>query len=112
MMRPLFLAIGMLFAACGGEEPLPDAPLDRATFERVLTGALIAEARIGLQVSLEGRRDSIANGYYRELYRKQGVSEADFKATYEAYLAQPERLKAVYQDVLDDLQHQADTLRR
>lgn len=32
------------------------------------------------------------------------MTEADFRATYDAYLKRPEELKKVYQNVLNDLQ--------
>lgn len=112
MNRPARFLVILVLAACTNAPPPPQAPLDRAEFERVLAGALLVEARIGQELTLEGRRDSTAAGYYDELYRQEGVSEADFKATYDAYLEQPELLKAVYEDVLNDLQHRADSVKQ
>ncbi len=111
-MRKLAAAFPLLLllAACGDGERPPKAPLDRAKFERVLAGSLLIEARLGQEIQLEKRADSPAATYYKELFRQEGVSEPDFKATYEAYLQQPELLKEVYQDVLNQLQQQADSL--
>jgi len=111
-MRKLAAALPLLLllAACGAGEKPPTAPLDRAKFERVLAGSLLIEARLGQEIQLEKRTDSPAATYYQELFRQEGVSEVDFKATYEAYLKQPELLKEVYQDVLNQLQQQADSI--
>ncbi|MBS1936960.1 MAG: DUF4296 domain-containing protein [Bacteroidetes bacterium] len=111
-MRKLAAALPLLLllAACGAGEKPPKAPLGRAKFERVLAGSLLIEARLGQEIQLEKRADSPAATYYQELFRQEGVSEADFKATYEAYLQQPELLKEVYQDVLNQLQQQADSI--
>ncbi|MCO5275389.1 MAG: DUF4296 domain-containing protein [Flavobacteriales bacterium] len=111
MMRPLLVAIGLFLAACGGGEPIPDTPLDRATFEQVLAGSLLIEARTKQDLQVDPKAGASPQAAYDELFRKHGVTEADFKATYNAYLAKPEELKAVYQDVLNDLQQRADSLK-
>lgn len=98
-----------LLAACGGSEG-PDAPLDRARFERVLAGSLLIQARLTQELPLEETSGSSASAYYGELFEREGVSEADFKATYEAYLQHPGLLKEVYEEVLSQLQQQADSL--
>lgn len=110
MTRAAAILSVLLLAACATEPQTPEAPLDRAEFERVLAGALLVESRLGMQASLEARMDSVAAGYYDELYRNEGITAADFKATYEAYLARPDLLKEVYQEVLNRLQHSADSL--
>ncbi|HRN36141.1 MAG TPA: DUF4296 domain-containing protein [Flavobacteriales bacterium] len=111
-MRKLAAALPLLLllAACGSGEKPPKAPLARAKFERVLAGSLLIEARLGQEIQIEKRADSPAATYYQELFEQEGVTEADFKATYEAYLQQPELLKEVYQDVLNQLQQRADSL--
>jgi hypothetical protein len=113
-MRKLTAALlfPLLLAACGGGEKPPKAPLDRAKFERVLAGSLLIEARSGQDIQIDRRADSPAGDYYDELFKKEGVTKADFKATYEAYLQQPELLKEVYQDVLNQLQQRADSLKQ
>lgn len=91
---------------------MPDTPLDRATFEQVLAGSLLIEARTKQDLRVDGHSGSSTAAAYAELFKKHGVTEADFKATYNAYLAKPEELKAVYEDVLNQLQQRADSLKR
>ncbi|MBP8823537.1 MAG: DUF4296 domain-containing protein [Flavobacteriales bacterium] len=110
MNRSVGILCVLLATACATAPQAPNAPLDRARFERVLAGALLVESRIGREITLEGRKDSTAAGYYDDLYRQEGITEADFKATYEAYLERPELLKDVYQEVLIQLQHHADSI--
>lgn len=90
---------------------MPDTPLDRATFEQVLAGSLLIEARTKQDLQVDPKAGTSPQASYNELFRKHGVNEADFKATYEAYLKQPELLKEVYQDVLNQLQQRADSLK-
>lgn len=105
------LLISLILSACGGREKPVQAPLDHATFSRVLAGALLMEARRGEEVRIPVQQAPDLSGY-RELFDREGVSQDDFKATYEAYLQQPERLKEVYQDALEQLQWQADSLQQ
>lgn len=113
-MRKLaaMLPFVLLLCACGdGEEP-PKAPMDRATFEQVLAGSLLIEARTKQDLRVDGHSGNSTAAAYAELFKEHGVTESDFKATYNAYLAQPEELKSVYEDVLNQLQQRADSLKR
>lgn len=103
------MLMALLAMACGGKEKTPDAPLDRAKFQQVLTGSLLIEARTRNDLQVDQRSDPSAASAYAEMFAKQGVTEADFKATYNAYLKQPELLKEVYQDVLNQLQQRTDS---
>jgi hypothetical protein len=108
-MRTGIALLLVLLVACGGSEQPPQAPLDRKKFEQVLMESLLIEARVSQEMTLDKRDDSPAARYYEEMFKKEGVTEEDFKATYDAYVKQPEQLKAVYQDVLNDLQQRADS---
>ena len=89
-----------------------DAPLDQHKFEQVLAGSLLTEARLSHEIQVDKRGDSPATTYYQDLFKEQGVTEADFRATYDAYLKRPEELKKVYQNVLNDLQQRADSTKQ
>lgn len=109
--RPWFLLWAfILLAACGGGEKEPDAPMDRARFERVLAGSLLIEARLAHEAPVEGISKDASLAYYQELFEHEGVTGEDFKATYEAYMERPELLRDVYRDVLIRLQQQADSI--
>lgn len=104
------IALLLVFlVACGGSAGVPQAPLDRKKFEQVLMESLLIEARVNQEVAGDKRTDSPAAHYYEEMFKKEGVTEADFNTTYNAYVKQPDQLKSVYQDVLNDLQQRADS---
>lgn len=84
--------------------------MDRDKFERVLAGSLLIEARLSQEIPVEGASEDATAAYYNQLFEREGTTEEDFKATYEAYLQYPELLKEVYQEVLNRLQQQADSL--
>lgn len=105
------IAFLLLFlVACGGKEKSPSGPLDRAKFEQVLMESLLIEARLNQELTVDQRANGPASADYDEMFKKQGVTKEEFRATYDAYMKQPEELKAVYQDVLNDLQQRADSL--
>lgn len=109
-MRNAAVLLVFFLVACGGSGKPPQAPLDRAKFEQVLTGALLIEARVSREMQVDKRTGIPVEAYYAELFKQEGVTQADFKATYKAYAAQPEALKAVYQEALNSLQQRADSL--
>lgn len=111
-MRIGIVLLLVFLVACGGSEKPPDAPLDRAKFEQVLMESLLIEARVDQQMTLDKRNDGPVEGYYDEMFKKEGVTKEDFKATYDAYVKQPDQLKSVYQDILNDLQQRADSAAR
>lgn len=109
-MRNSIAFLLLFLAACGGGEKPPSGPLDREKFEQVLMESLLIEARLNQEVTVDRRADIPASAYYGEMFDKQGVTQADFRATYDAYLKHPEVLKSVYQDVLNDLQQRVDSV--
>ena len=109
MIRSSVIAVALLFTACGGTNKSPEAPLDRDRFEQVLMESLLIEARIAEEMRIDKRADIPAEAYYEEMFKMQGVTKVEFTTTYDAYLQKPEELRSVYQDVLKDLQHRADS---
>lgn len=98
----VLLSCGRSAAPVGGE-------LDRAKFREVLTESMLIEARLSHELIIDKRADGPAARYYAEMFKQQGVTEAQFKNTYERYVQQPDSLKKIYEDVLNDLQQRADT---
>lgn len=109
-MRAGIAYLFLFLVACGGKEKPPSGPLDRKKFEQVLMESLLIEARLNQELTVDKREDGTTSAWYDEMFKKQGVTKADFRATYDAYLKQPEELKSVYQDVLNDLQQRADSV--
>lgn len=64
----------------------------------VLADAHVAEA--ALQHLHGPKRDSLAQQYYRQIFAIHGIREEDFTSTYEQLRRQPERLDAVYGEVM------------
>ena len=110
MRNVAFILLLALAVSCGSNDEVSDAPLNREKFEQVLAGSLLIQARLGHEIRIDIRPDSPAASYYEELFKEQGVTEADFRATYDAYLKQPEALKEIYEDVLNQLQQRADSV--
>lgn len=108
-MRAWGLLLVLCLAACAAkEDQVPQTPLDREKFVQVLTGSLLVEARVSHEMVVGRRADSPVQQYYDELFKAQGVSEADFKKTYAIYTEHPKALKAVYEDALTRLQQHED----
>lgn len=111
-MRSVTAFLLFTLAACSGGEKAPSGPLDRKKFEQVLAESLLIEGRLNQELTVDRSVNSPASAYYEEMFKEQGVTKAEFRETYDAYLKQPEALKSVYQDVLNDLQQRADSVGR
>lgn len=110
MKNAAFIGLLILAVGCGGKNEVPKTPLSREKFEQVLAGSLLIQARLGHEIRVDIRSDSPAASYYEDLFKEQGVTEADFRTTYDAYLKHPEALKKIYEDVLNQLQQRADSV--
>lgn len=108
-MRRLVAIAMLVFAACSGpKEERPKDLLDRETFKRVLYGAQLVEARLNHELVIGERHDMPVKDYYAELFKQQGVTEQAFRATFQWYAEHPEEMKAIYQEILTQLQHEKD----
>ncbi len=111
-MRALLLASLLVFGACGKPDEAPADLLPRDRFERVVAGSLLVEARLGHERVVDNGPDARSRQYYQELFTANGVTEEQFRRTYDHYVERPEELKAVYEAALVILQQQADSLAR
>ncbi|MBS1583826.1 MAG: DUF4296 domain-containing protein [Bacteroidetes bacterium] len=109
-MRAYVLASVLLLAACTRKPAPPPDLLPPETFERVLAESLLIEARLNHEMVVDKRVDSPTARYYADMFKEQGVTEQAFKATYDHYVQRPEELKKIYEAVLNDLQHRADSV--
>ncbi|MBK8583751.1 MAG: DUF4296 domain-containing protein [Flavobacteriales bacterium] len=109
MRNGLATVLLLLFVACGGKEAPPKAPLNKEKFEQVLLRSLLIEARTGQRIAGDSAMYDV-QAEYDAMFAKEGVSRADFDSTYNAYLRQPDALKAVYEKVLNDLQQPDSTV--
>lgn len=111
-MRSLVLSLLLALAACGPEDARPEGTLPPEKFEQVLMGALLIEARLNHEMVVDKRADVPVQQYYDTLFKEQGVTEQEFKATYDHYVRHPEELKRIYERVLNDIQQHADSTAR
>lgn len=109
-MRRLVFPV-LLCCACGGNDATPQDLLTRERFEQVLVDAQLVEARVNQELVIDHRTDMPIEKYYEEVFRKHGTTKEQFRRTFDWYTERPEELKALYEDVLIDLQHQADSTR-
>lgn len=93
----------LVLAACGAPEAPPPGLLDRATFKHVLLRAQLVEARLNHELVVGKRGDSPIAQYYAELFQEEGVTQAAFDSTFAYYAARPEAMKAIYQEILTEL---------
>lgn len=110
-MRHLLLPL-LLCCACAGNNAPPNDLLPRDRFERVLVDAQLVEARVNQELVIDHRTDMPIERYYEEMFRKHGTTKEQFRRTFDWYTERPEELKAIYDSVLIDLQHQADSTGR
>lgn len=102
-ITPLLLVI-FLLASCAQQEPEPPADLiGRDAFVQVLADVQLIEARINHEMVVDQRIDSPAQRYYDELYTDRKITKDHYARTYQWYAEHPERMKAVYEDVLVEL---------
>jgi hypothetical protein len=101
-----FILILFMLFSCGGkkEEVIPDDILPHKKMVMLLCDVHMAEA--AYQIHNLGTTDStknIAYGYYRKIFEKNKISEADFKKSFLYYSQHPDVLNKIYQDVITEM---------
>ncbi len=94
----------LAFTACSGnkKEALPDNIIGEEKMIDLLTGVhLIEGARTGLVIT----GDSVhgINEYYKALYVKYGVTQAEFDSSFVYYAKDPEVFNKMYEKVIENL---------
>jgi hypothetical protein len=110
-MKYFALFAFLLFAAaCGTKELRPTDLLERDVFKGLLVEAQLIEARVNREMTVDKRQDIPVKQYYVELFKQKDVTAEAFHRTFQWYAEHPEELKAVYADVLTELQLRSDTI--
>jgi hypothetical protein len=104
-----WLPIILLAVACATEEKPPKDLLDRDLFKRLLMGSQLIEARASHEMAVTESNKSSALAQYDELFASEHVTVQQYRKTFDWYTAHPELLKPIYEEILVDLQHAADT---
>ena len=98
--------------ACDRPEPLPEGVLDKERFASVMTDVRLVEARINHELMVDHANAINSDRYYDEVFEKQGVTEEEFRTSFDYYSQRPEELKAIYEVVLADLSRLKDEAAR
>lgn len=85
-----------------GHEP-PGDLIPRDSFVQVLADVHVIEARISHEMVVDQRTDSPAQRYYDEMYAERSITKEQYRRTYTWYTEHPELMKALYDDVLQEL---------
>jgi hypothetical protein len=93
----------LLLAACSNAEAPPADLIERDRFKHVLLRAQLVEARLNHEMVIDHRPDSPVKDYYAELFTEEQITEEQFKRTFQYYAEHPEELKAIYAEILVEL---------
>ncbi len=107
-MRAWVFLLVLVASACSSSEERPAALLPRDKFTEVLLEAQLIEARVNQETVIDKRTDIPARTYYAEMFKAQGVTEEEFRRTYNWYVHHPAELKDIYNEVLTGLQKRVD----
>jgi len=110
-MRAL-LPFLIFLVSCTSDEPEFKPLLEHDVFKTAVKEGLLIEARANKE-RVELKRDSIPiRAYYEEMYASLSISEADFKTTFDQYVAHPEAFKDLFDEIAAELQIEVDSLER
>lgn len=93
----------LVWASCGADEQDKKPPIGEEVMVRMLVDVQILEARADLTKLPADTIAPLVNEQYQDLYKKHGISEADFKTTMQFYEDHPKVLDGVYEKVIDML---------
>ena len=97
----LFLLIFLGLPACTSE---PASTWTDEQYAKVIADMQVAEAAM---IGLSGeRRDSVAEVYYKEIYQLHQTTKEEAVQALDELHARPERLEAVYELVMRELERQ------
>lgn len=105
MKNIFFFLIILIAVSCSKkEEVVPADILPADKMIPVLADMHLAEATI--QLRNYGHNDSTKNlayGFYRFIFQKHKLTEAEFHKSFTWYSQRPEKMHAIYQEVLSEL---------
>lgn len=107
-MKKLLMAMLIGLCACQPEERLPEGIMDREKFKEMLADAQLIEARINNELVNVQRGQVPVDRYYEEMFRRHGIDKEQFTHTFEYFSSRPEEMKAIYEEVIAELQRRKD----
>lgn len=99
----VILVLVSLIGCAGPEEQPPSDLIPRDRFVQVLADVHVIEARISHEMVVDQRTDSPAQRYYDEMYAERAITKEEYEKTYTWYTEHPEMMKALYDEVLQEL---------
>lgn len=100
--------MALCLVACSSVEERPTDLLPRDKFTEVLLEGQLIEARVNHEQVIDKITEVPVLRYYAEMFQEQGVTEEQFKTTYQWYVDHPAELKDIYNDVLAGLQKRVE----
>jgi len=107
----MFTALLSLMA-CSKKEKKPDFLWSESKFIEVLTEVQITEAVVRL--GIHRKKDTIIpkDSLYRAAFRKHEVYRAEFDSNFNYYLARPEKMAKIYEEVLTQISRRSALLQK
>jgi hypothetical protein len=103
------LLILLLFFACAPsneKDKMPDDIIPQEKMVNILSDMHIAEAMARNKIHLGDTNVQTVINYYGVIYKKNNISEANFKKSYEYYMHHPLLLDSVYSEIITKLSDQ------
>ncbi len=107
-MRIALLALLLSLAACSSQEAPSKDILERERFKELLLQAQLIEARANHELIVDQVTQAPTAQYYADLFSTEGVTEEQFKATFDYYTARPAELKLIYEEIITELSFRKD----
>ena len=94
----------LLFSCSDSEEKIPENIFPKTAFETILKEIHLAEASFELNKTkdMENAKIELYHDYFN-IYKKNKISEEDFKETLNYYSENPEKLEQIYTNILEQL---------
>lgn len=96
------LFVILVIASCGKKA---EAPLNKEDFTHLLIDIHLTDAIIGVEGYRMSREEGQKEKYYNFLYKKYGITPAEFDSCVVIYSNNLVEYEVIYQDVVDSLNH-------
>ena len=94
----------LLLSCTNSEQKIPENILPKTTFTTILKEIHLEEASFELNKTkdMKTAKIELVNAYF-DIYKKNRISEEDFKETLDYYSENPEKLEQIYTNILEQL---------
>lgn len=107
----VILVACLTFGACEEEEKTPDYIISEEKFVEVLTDIQKAESIVRLGYTRSADSSYVNDSVYAAVFRKQGVSRADFDSSMNHYLNNLDQMEGIYDQVLENISKESAELK-